>query len=76
MRSLIDEVREQAHLLAEVPMLSHTHGQPATPTTVGKELANVVYRLRQQLTAVESCHVLGKMAGAVGSYASNGYSNG
>jgi adenylosuccinate lyase len=59
---------KMAHELAEVPMLSHTHGQPATPTTVGKELANVVHRLRRELAAVESAPILGKIAGAVGNY--------
>jgi len=51
-----------------VPMLAHTHGQPATPTTVGKEFANVVQRLRAQIRAVEAVQILGKIAGAVGSY--------
>ena len=50
-----------AHELAEVPMLSHTHGQPATPTTVGKELANVVHRLRRQAAAIEAVPILGKV---------------
>ena len=57
-----------AHELAEVPMLSHTHGQPATPTTVGKELANVVHRMRAQVKSIRGVEVLGKIAGAVGSY--------
>jgi len=57
-----------AHDLAEVPMLSHTHGQPATPTTVGKEIANVVYRLRTQAAAIDKVSILGKIAGATGSY--------
>jgi len=59
---------KMAHDLADVPMLSHTHGQPATPTTVGKEFANVVHRLRTQISAVKSVPILGKIAGAVGSY--------
>ena len=49
-------------------MLAHTHGQPATPTTVGKEFANVVHRLRQQLQCVREAPLLGKIAGATGSY--------
>ena len=49
-------------------MLAHTHGQPATPTTVGKEIANVVHRLRTQLKAVADAPMLGKIAGATGSY--------
>lgn len=59
---------ELAHATAEVPMLAHTHGQPATPTTVGKEFANVVHRLRQQLQCVNDATLLGKIAGATGSY--------
>jgi len=59
---------EMAHGMAEVPMLAHTHGQPATPTTVGKEMANVVHRIRQQLQAVRAVAMLGKIAGATGSY--------
>jgi len=61
-------IREKAHLYADLPMLSRTHGQPATPTTLGKEMANVVARLerqRKQLAAVEIC---GKINGAVGNY--------
>lgn len=49
-------------------MLSRTHGQPASPTTMGKELANVVYRLRRQYQQIENTPVLGKMNGAVGNY--------
>merc|ERR1740133_256089 len=59
---------ELAHATAEVPMLAHTHGQPATPTTVGKEFANVVHRLRAQLQCVRDAPLLGKIAGATGSY--------
>lgn len=68
MRSIESALRKMAHELAAVPMLAHTHGQPATPTTVGKELANVVRRLHTQLAAVEATPILGKIAGAVGSY--------
>jgi adenylosuccinate lyase len=56
----------QAH--AEQPMLSRTHGQAATPTTLGKELANVVMRLNRQLAAASAIQPLGKMNGAVGNY--------
>jgi adenylosuccinate lyase len=49
-------------------MLSRTHGQTASPTTVGKELANVVYRLRRQLKQIKSVELLGKINGAVGNY--------
>lgn len=68
MTALEQKLQKMAHDLAAVPMLSHTHGQPATPTTVGKEFANVVRRLRTQIAAVESVPILGKIAGAVGSY--------
>jgi len=53
---------------AEQPMLSRTHGQAATPTTLGKELANVVMRLNRQLVAANAIQPLGKMNGAVGNY--------
>ena len=53
---------------ADVPMLSRTHGQPASPTTLGKELANVVYRLERQIKQVASIELLGKINGAVGNY--------
>ena len=68
MKLLETTLVKMAHELAEVPMLAHTHGQPATPTTVGKELANVVHRLRREMAAVEAAPILGKIAGAVGSY--------
>ena len=54
--------------LAEQPMLAHTHGQPASPTTVGKELANVVYRLQRQVDQIKAVPLLGKLNGAVGNY--------
>ncbi len=53
---------------ADVPMLARTHGQPASPTTLGKELANVVYRLRRQRNQFEDLKLLGKINGAVGNY--------
>ena len=53
---------------AALPMLSRTHGQTASPTTVGKEFANVVARLRRQLDALDRCEYLGKINGAVGNY--------
>ena len=53
---------------ADIPMLSRTHGQTASPTTVGKELANVAARLRRQLQQIESVEFLGKINGAVGNY--------
>ena len=65
---IIARLTDMAHALAELPMLSHTHGQPATPTTVGKELANVVYRLRRSWDAIGAVELLGKINGAVGNY--------
>ncbi|MGV8713017.1 MAG: adenylosuccinate lyase, partial [Nitrosomonas sp.] len=65
---IINTLSELAHQLANIPMLARTHGQPATPTTMGKEIANVVFRLqrsRKQLVAVE---ILGKINGAVGNF--------
>ena len=57
-----------AHDLAAVPMMSRTHGQPATPTTLGKEIANVLYRLQRQIRQIEAQEFLGKINGAVGNY--------
>ena len=68
MDAVIDAVRDLAHRYAEQPMLSRTHGQPASPTTLGKEMANVVHRLRRQRSAVAGVHLLGKINGAVGNY--------
>jgi adenylosuccinate lyase len=65
---LINRLRELAHQFAAQPMLSRTHGQPASPTTMGKELANVVARLARQQAQLKSLPVLGKMNGAVGNY--------
>jgi adenylosuccinate lyase len=69
---LLDEiivaVRQMAHEYAAIPMLSHTHGQPASPTTVGKEMANVAYRLQRQREQVADVNLLGKINGAVGNY--------
>ena len=63
-----DKLAEMAQSFAAVPMLSRTHGQTASPTTVGKELANVVYRLRRQLEQISQVPILGKINGAVGNY--------
>jgi adenylosuccinate lyase len=65
---LIDNLTAQAHDLADAAMLAHTHGQPASPTTLGKELANVVYRLRRQKQQIASVEILGKINGAVGNF--------
>ncbi|SDY41855.1 adenylosuccinate lyase [Allochromatium warmingii] len=68
MDALITAIRELAHQYADQPMLSRTHGQPATPTTLGKELANVVRRLQRQRMQVAEVVLLGKINGAVGNY--------
>ncbi len=65
---LLDELVTLAQQYADAPMLARTHGQPATPTTMGKELANVVARLRRQLDALGAAPILGKFNGAVGNY--------
>ena len=65
---VIARLREMAHQLADLPMMSRTHGQPATPTTVGKELANVVYRRGRARRVIVSVSLLGKINGAVGNY--------
>ncbi len=66
--SLIARLTSQAHDLAAMPMLAHTHGQPASPTTLGKELANVVHRLRRARDTIAKVSLLGKINGAVGNY--------
>jgi adenylosuccinate lyase len=66
--ALVTKLRDMAHAHAEVPMLSRTHGQTASPTTVGKELANVVVRLRAARDRVAGVQILAKMNGAVGNY--------
>ena len=66
--ALIAKLREMAHAHAALPMLSRTHGQTASPTTVGKELANVVARLQRQGEAIAALPMPGKINGAVGNY--------
>ena len=68
MRKIIDALADLAQQQAEQPMLSRTHGQTASPTTLGKELANVVARLQRQLQQLEAVTPLGKINGAVGNY--------
>ena len=68
MRQVAEAIRALAVQFADVPMLSRTHGQPASPTTLGKELANVVYRLERQIAQVAAVPLLGKINGAVGNY--------
>ena len=66
--AIINGIVKLAHDYADVPMLSRTHGQTASPTTVGKEMANVAARLRRQVEAVKKVELLGKINGAVGNY--------
>lgn len=68
MRDIVEFLRAKANEWAAHPMLSRTHGQSASPTTVGKEFANVVARLERQLTQFEAVQLLGKLNGAVGNY--------
>jgi len=68
MRAIIDGIDALVSEHASLPMLSRTHGQTASPTTLGKEMANVSVRLRRQLQSVESVKPLGKFNGAVGNY--------
>jgi adenylosuccinate lyase len=66
--AVIAKLRDMAHLHADVAMLSRTHGQTASPTTVGKEIANVVVRLAAAREKIAGVRLLGKMNGAVGNY--------
>lgn len=68
LRSIEAALSSMAVLYADTPLLARTHGQTATPTTVGKELANVVARLRRTLSDIAAVPLLGKMNGAVGNY--------
>ena len=68
MHEVADEIAKLAIAHAGQPMLSRTHGQTASPTTLGKEMANVAYRLKRQLKQIESVEILGKINGAVGNY--------
>jgi adenylosuccinate lyase len=65
---VIAKLTELAHTNADLPMLSRTHGQPASPTTLGKEIANVVARLKRAEQRIAAVEILGKMNGAVGNY--------
>ncbi|MBD1226294.1 adenylosuccinate lyase [Xenorhabdus griffiniae] len=67
-RQIIDTITRMAHDYRDLPLLSRTHGQPATPSTVGKEFANVAYRMKRQFRQLEQVEVLGKINGAVGNY--------
>jgi adenylosuccinate lyase len=68
MKDIAEAIRKLAHEYAAIPMLSRTHGQTASPSTLGKEMANVVARLERQIRQVEQVEVLGKINGAVGNY--------
>jgi len=68
LNTLIARMTELANQLADQPMLSRTHGQTASPTTMGKELANVVYRLQRQQKQLAGNEILGKINGAVGNF--------
>ncbi|WP_345293386.1 adenylosuccinate lyase [Kangiella marina] len=67
-KQVVNSIRDLAGQFVEIPMMSRTHGQPASPSTMGKEMANVVYRLERQLKQIENQEVLGKINGAVGNY--------
>ncbi|MBA4151335.1 MAG: adenylosuccinate lyase [Acinetobacter sp.] len=68
MQDVCEAIRVLAHQYADVPMLSRTHGQTASPTTLGKEMANVAYRLQRQINQLAAVPLLGKINGAVGNY--------
>ncbi|MEQ4670795.1 MULTISPECIES: adenylosuccinate lyase [Providencia] len=67
-RQMINKVTTMAHEYRSLPLLSRTHGQPATPSTIGKEFANVAYRMERQYRQLEQIEILGKINGAVGNY--------
>ncbi len=68
LREIINAIKSLAHELAETPMLCRTHGQPATPSTMGKEMANTAYRLDRQFKQLKTVPIMGKINGAVGNY--------
>lgn len=65
---VIARLVELAHAYADIPMMSRTHGQPATPSTMGKEMANTAYRLQRARARIAAVELLGKINGAVGNY--------
>ncbi|ACV26465.1 adenylosuccinate lyase [Kangiella koreensis] len=67
-QEVCQSIRSLAAQFAEIPMMARTHGQPASPSTMGKEMANVVYRLERQLKQIQNQEILGKINGAVGNY--------
>ena len=68
MDKIIGSIRDLAHRYADIPLMSRTHGQPASPTTLGKEMANVVARLKRQREQFAQVEIMGKINGAVGNY--------
>lgn len=68
MKALTDDLKTLAHEFADIAMLSRTHGQPASPTTLGKELANFAHRLSRQSDSLSAVEILGKCNGAVGNF--------
>ena len=68
LRDIAADLRTLAHRHAAVPMLSRTHGQAATPTTLGKEMANFHARVERQIAAIAHVPIKGKVNGAVGNY--------
>jgi len=71
LRAVVEKLRILSRENRSIAMLAHTHGQPATPTTVGKELAVFVYRLQRQLRQIDSIAYLGKFSGATGTFAAH-----
>ncbi|GAA0783598.1 MULTISPECIES: adenylosuccinate lyase [Pseudomonadati] len=67
-QQIVDAIKKLAHDNKTVPLMSRTHGQPASPSTLGKEMANVVVRLERQLKQIQAVEIMGKINGAVGNY--------
>ncbi|TCN83636.1 adenylosuccinate lyase [Shewanella fodinae] len=67
-RKIVDAVKALAKAYKTVPLMSRTHGQPASPSTLGKEMANVAVRLERQMKQIEAVEIMGKINGAVGNY--------
>jgi adenylosuccinate lyase len=68
MKEVLEQIKQLAHTHHDQPMLSRTHGQTASPSTMGKEMANVAARLERQIKQIEAVELLGKINGAVGNY--------
>lgn len=68
MKEVLEQIKQLAHTHQDQPMLSRTHGQTASPSTMGKEMANVAARLERQIKQIEGVELLGKINGAVGNY--------